>query len=107
MICHNPHNPTLPHTPQDCSACHREIASEKGVSPHVSLACTECHNVPKGHLTSPRAVDAQKPANREFCGRCHAKGATSPSEIPRIDLATHWERYQCWDCHYPHHPEAN
>ncbi len=106
MTCHSPHNPTLPHTPEDCSACHAEIASEKGVSPHALLPCITCHVVPPDHLVNPRSALAQKPAAREFCGQCHAPEADSPPEIPRIDFATHNPRYLCWDCHYPHHPEA-
>ncbi len=106
MSCHNPHNPMLPRTPQDCSACHREISNEKNVSPHVSLACTKCHTVSDEHLKNPKESLPGKPENREFCGQCHSKDANSPREIPRIDLVTHWERYKCWDCHYPHSPEA-
>lgn len=106
MTCHNPHAPTLPHTPEECSACHRVISSQKSVSHHASLPCTKCHNVPREHLTNPRAALVQKPERREFCGQCHDRNADSPREIPRIDLETHWERYLCWDCHYPHYPEA-
>lgn len=106
MTCHNPHDPLLPHSPEECSACHREIANTKRISPHESLECTTCHEVPKQHLATPRFVLAKKPQNREFCGKCHDKGANSPREIPRIDLLTHNARYLCWDCHYPHHPEA-
>ena len=29
----------------------------------------------------------------------------SDKEIPRVDMATHGERYVCWQCHYPHSPE--
>jgi ribosomal protein S27AE len=47
-----------------------------------------------------------KPAGREFCAKCHGREAASPPEIPRIDLASHGGRYLCWDCHYPHSPEA-
>ncbi|MFQ5869027.1 MAG: hypothetical protein ACE5JC_03900 [Candidatus Zixiibacteriota bacterium] len=107
MSCHNPHNPLLPHAPEECSACHREIASQKMVSHHTSLACTRCHTVPEEHLVHPRFALAEKPARREFCGQCHGQEAPSPREIPRIDLHTHGERYLCWDCHYPHHPEAS
>ena len=105
--CHQAHNPTLPHTPHDCSACHREIASQKMVSHHASLECTTCHETPPEHLTNPRAFEVKKPQNKEFCGQCHARDADSPVEIPRIDLLTHGEPYLCWDCHYPHNPEAN
>jgi hypothetical protein len=106
ITCHSPHSPTLPHSPDDCSACHRGIANQKAVSPHTTLACTTCHEVSPEHLTNPRLAVAQKPASRDFCGQCHAQDAASAPEIPRIDLASHGERYLCWDCHYPHHPEA-
>jgi hypothetical protein len=107
MSCHNPHNPVIPHAPDDCSACHRQIASQKMVSHHASLDCTTCHAVPSDHWINPRLIRAQKPLNREFCGQCHDTNADSPAEIPRINIDTHGERYLCWDCHYPHNPEAN
>lgn len=107
MSCHDPHNPLLPHPPEKCSACHREIASEKMVSHHTTLLCTRCHEVPDEHLENPRFIRAKKPTSRNLCGQCHAEGADTPKIIPRIDLDTHGERYLCWDCHYPHHPEAN
>lgn len=106
MTCHNPHNPLLPHSPTECSACHREIASKKMVSPHVSLTCKRCHDVPKGHLDTPRYVKANKPVSRELCGSCHDKNSGSDITIAKIDIETHNERYNCWDCHYPHFPEA-
>ena len=107
MSCHNPHNPTLPNTPEDCSACHRGIYNVKLVSHHAALPCTQCHVVPEGHKNSPHLVQALKPTSRETCGTCHAKNASSDSFVPRIDMDKHGERYLCWDCHYPHYPEAN
>lgn len=107
MSCHNPHNPLLPHSPEECSACHRTIATDKNVSPHADIPCTRCHTVPKEHLVTPKFVMAEKPVDRNFCGGCHARNADSPKSIPRIDLETHNERYLCWECHYPHSPEAN
>jgi hypothetical protein len=106
ITCHSPHSPTLPHSPDDCSACHAGIANEKAVSPHATLVCTTCHTAPAEHLVNPRSSVVAKPTGREFCGQCHGKDASSAPEIPRIDLATHGGRYLCWDCHYPHHPEA-
>jgi hypothetical protein len=106
MSCHNPHAPVLPHPPEECSACHREIANRKMVSHHATVPCTTCHTVPPDHWQNPASVLATKPTNRELCGKCHAKGADSPAEIPRIDLETHNKRYMCWDCHYPHFPEV-
>lgn len=107
MSCHNPHDPLLPHAPETCSACHREIANKKMVSHHTNVACQECHEVSEDHLTSPRFARADRPRSIDVCGKCHARGADSSREIPRIDMESHTQRYFCWDCHYPHHPEAN
>jgi hypothetical protein len=106
MSCHQPHNPTLPQPPGSCSACHREIASEKIVSRHAALECTICHTVPDEHLTNPRFNEVGKPQDKYFCGKCHAPDADSPKEIARVDIETHGGRYLCWDCHYPHYPQA-
>ena len=107
MTCHNPHSPVLPHSPEECSACHRKIASQKQLSHHTDLPCLQCHDVPKGHSDTPRYVEAKKPETREACGVCHSRSADVSKRIQRIDIDTHGERYMCWDCHYPHSPEAN
>jgi len=107
ISCHDPHHPLLPHAPEECSACHREIASQKLVSHHSSLPCTRCHVASETHIKDPRYARAEKPQSRESCGQCHARGADSPREIPRVDIDSHGGRYLCWDCHYPHFPEAN
>jgi hypothetical protein len=103
--CHNPHDPKPPNVPQECSACHAEIARTKELSPHVLLECTTCHTVPQGHKLTPREVRSSIPSDRAFCGKCHAKDAAR-KEAPKIDLATHGEKYLCWQCHYPHMPEV-
>ena len=105
MNCHNPHSPIVAGAVEECAACHAGIANQKTVSHHADIACTRCHNVPKEHFAQPRVFAAQKPANREVCGACHSNAA-SGKEIPQVDLATHGGRYLCWDCHYPHFPEA-
>lgn len=104
ITCHNPHDPKPPRVPQECQACHAEIARTKAVSPHVQLECTTCHTVPQGHKTTPRAVLATMPTERSFCGKCHGK-ESEIRDTPKIDLATHGEKYLCWQCHYPHMPE--
>lgn len=104
--CHSPHAPVPPVTPEECGACHGQIARLKAFSPHVALPCTTCHQAPTAHKVNPRSVRPTKPEQREFCGRCHATDAPSPSTIPRVDMRTHGERYTCWQCHYPHYPEA-
>ncbi|RMF88632.1 MAG: hypothetical protein D6736_09990 [Nitrospinota bacterium] len=105
ITCHSPHDPEPPEVPRACEACHAEIVRTKAVSPHAPLECTTCHTVPDEHKVTPRSVRPSKPEQREFCGKCHRVG-TQDGEIPKIDLATHGERYLCWQCHYPHMPEA-
>lgn len=107
ITCHNPHDPTPPEIPGECSACHAQISRTKAVSPHSSLECVTCHDTPQKHSENPRANLPQKPRERAFCGQCHARGAESPREIPRIDLESHGEQYLCWQCHYPHYPESH
>ncbi|NOY60411.1 MAG: hypothetical protein GXO75_15985 [Calditrichaeota bacterium] len=106
ITCHDPHDPKPPVTPKECHACHGAIARTKSLSHHVYVPCTRCHETPDEHKVRPRIVVASKPKTREFCGECHAKDAPSEKSIPRVDLATHGERYVCWQCHYPHLPEA-
>jgi len=105
ISCHNPHDPKPPTTPEECQACHAEIARTKAVSPHVMLQCTTCHTVPDQHKISPRMAAATKPTEREFCGKCHGKQAPAGGP-PRIDMVSHYEKYPCWQCHYPHMPEV-
>ena len=104
--CHEAHDPRTPETPKECSACHAEIARTKSVSHHVYVTCVKCHETPEDHKISPRVYRPNKPVSREFCGSCHAKGADASKDILRIDMETHGERYVCWQCHYPHLPEA-
>jgi hypothetical protein len=106
LKCHNPHDPTPPHVPSSCAACHGLIARTKAVSPHRSLECDTCHKADARHRENPRAHLPGKPSERAFCGGCHAKDAKSAKEIPRIDIASHGGSYLCWQCHYPHDPEA-
>ena len=103
--CHNPHAPEPPRTPEQCGACHGEIARTKAVSSHALLPCTRCHETEKRHRVDPISSRPSKPADRAFCGGCHAKEADSPKEIPRVDMAAHGNGYVCWQCHYPHFPE--
>jgi len=111
--CHEPHDPTPPDVPSSCAACHAGVARTKSVSHHALLDCQTCHEAPEEHRQDPRGFLAKKPTSRDFCGQCHDKGATPPDlealrgkRIPRIELATHGDRYVCWQCHYPHFPEA-
>lgn len=110
ISCHKAHDPKPPETPKECEACHATIARTKALSPHVYIACTRCHTTPEEHKVTPRRVSPSIPETREFCGGCHAKDApkTEPQAetAPKVDMATHGERYVCWQCHYPHLPEA-
>jgi ribosomal protein S27AE len=105
VTCHNPHDPKPPSTPQECQACHAEIARMKALSAHVLLECTECHTTPVQHKIQPRIVKASIPTDRDFCGKCHSK-TVQAKDTPKVEMATHGEKYLCWQCHYPHMPEA-
>jgi Cytochrome c554 and c-prime len=117
VTCHTPHAPAPPSgAPSTCAACHGEIARTKAASRHAALPCTRCHDVPDQHKETPRTSLATKPSTREFCGQCHAKGTSAPSElrgpkdeilaIPQIDMGQHGRRFLCQQCHYPHSPEV-
>jgi len=106
ISCHEPHNPKPPHIPEECGACHGEIARTKAVSHHTSLECTQCHTTPEEHKISPQSFHPSKPQDRKFCGKCHGEEAESDKNIPRIDLQSHEPGHVCWQCHYPHYPEV-
>jgi hypothetical protein len=105
ISCHDPHAPKPPEVPKECSACHGEISRTKAISPHVMLDCVTCHVVPERHKEAPHTAKPTKPEKREFCGKCHAKDKGT-LDAPKVDIATHGEKYLCWQCHYPHMPEA-
>jgi hypothetical protein len=107
ISCHDPHDPTPPETPGSCSACHAQIARTKAISHHATLDCETCHVAAPEHRENPRAYLPKKPTENAFCGQCHARGADSPANIPRVDLASHAGRDLCWQCHYPHFPEGS
>ncbi|OGF68246.1 MAG: hypothetical protein A2Y62_16120 [Candidatus Fischerbacteria bacterium RBG_13_37_8] len=104
--CHNPHDPTPPTIPSKCSACHANITRTISLSYHASLECKTCHETPPEHIENPSLNLPHKPAERSFCGNCHDPKAQSAKNIPRVDLETHYPGYLCWQCHYPHFPEA-
>jgi hypothetical protein len=106
ISCHEPHDPKPPNVPENCSACHGEISRSKAVSHHTDIECEFCHETPELHKTSPREYRPSKPQDRNFCGQCHGQAATTDTAAPRIDMNTHETRYVCWQCHYPHLPEA-
>lgn len=109
ITCHDPHQPEPPVTPEECGACHGQIARQKAISHHAPLGCTTCHETPERHKVAPRTVRPGKPADRSFCGGCHGEDAPNQAglpQIPRVNLRTHGEGYLCWQCHYPHYPET-
>lgn len=106
ITCHKPHDPKPPTVPGECTACHAGIERTKAVSPHALLECTTCHVTPEQHKVTPRSVRPSKPTGREFCGQCHGKDSRVQGP-PKIELATHGEKYLCWQCHYPHMPEVD
>lgn len=106
LDCHDAHNPAAEKTLDSCAACHRVISRQKRTSRHASLDCSTCHTAPSDHARNPIVAQVRKPQSRSFCGGCHRTDADSPKRIPRISIDEHYPRYLCWDCHYPHRPEA-
>lgn len=107
ISCHDPHAPNPPSTPGECNACHGNIARTKALSPHALLECIRCHVTPEGHKLTPRSVRAGKFSERADCGQCHDQDAVVDKLIPRVDVARHGGENLCWQCHYPHSPEAS
>ncbi len=107
FTCHNPHDPRPPHAPKECSSCHLHIARIMSESAHADLSCTRCHETSKKHMVEPKDFRSTTPIERGFCGGCHAAGAHGPKEFPRVDMMEHYNEYLCWQCHYPHLPEAH
>lgn len=107
ITCHQPHDPKPPQVPKACDACHAKIQRTMSLSRHANLNCMECHETPKQHKVLPRNYMPKKPQSREFCGKCHGQDAASHKDIPRINMSSHGEKYRCWECHYPHMPEAH
>jgi len=103
--CHNAHDPKPPTVPGECTACHAGVARTKAVSPHALLECTKCHDTPEEHKVAPRSAHPSKPTTRAFCGQCHGKDS-KVADAPKVDVASHGEKYLCWQCHYPHMPEV-
>jgi hypothetical protein len=106
ISCHDPHDPVPPETPKDCEACHAAIARTKAVSHHVYLGCSDCHTASEEHRINPRQNPPSKPSSRAECGRCHADGGEGSEDTKRVDMDVHGSGYVCWQCHYPHMPEA-
>ena len=105
--CHNPHQADLPSVPESCGACHGRTTRVMAASLHQTLACTQCHENSDAHKSTPRLTRPTKPQASQFCGTCHGVGTTAaPKETKRVDLATHYNTYSCWQCHFPHDPEV-
>ena len=107
ITCHSPHDPKPPQVPKGCEACHTKIQRTLALSRHTSLSCTTCHETPKQHNNIPREYPPKKMQTRESCGKCHAQNAPGLKEIPRVNMASHGQKYLCWECHSPHMPEAH
>jgi hypothetical protein len=105
VTCHSPHAPEPPVTPEECGACHGQIARQKSVSHHATLSCSTCHVAQDEHKLSPREFRPTRPRDRPFCGGCHSEEALAGVGIPQVDLGSHGNSYLCWQCHYPHYPE--
>ncbi len=105
IACHRPHDPKPPQPLKRCAACHQKVQRVLSVSIHANLDCTTCHETPNEHFIKPGEFPPKRMQSRQTCLNCHDKALRS-TEAPGIDAATHGEKYLCWQCHYPHMPEA-
>jgi hypothetical protein len=106
VFCHHPHDPKTPQPLKKCEACHAKIQSQLSLSNHSGLDCMSCHEVDKQHYVQPRENPPKRMLSRQVCLRCHNKTLSHPEGIATIDGTSHGEKYLCWQCHYPHMPEA-
>jgi predicted CXXCH cytochrome family protein len=88
----------------DCADCHRQ-AESLIASPHVFIACQNCHGPAAGHPDDPPklAIDT----GRGLCLRCHADfsySAGGRDAVPGIAPLGHYPGRSCVGCHDPHQP---
>ena len=89
-----------------CATCHTDISNIKSIGVHKKINCQTCHGPGIKHADDPTKNKLEKPSEREFCGKCHAKNiARSTSVIRQIDLTKHNVGSKCIKCHNPHSPE--
>ncbi len=86
-----------------CAECHEEPAAQIAKGRHRGLSCESCHGPGAAHAEDPSEA-APKPANPQFCLRCHARQVSRPAKFPQIDLADHFPDQRCAECHDPHTP---
>lgn len=106
VSCHRPHDPKPLKPLKKCEACHAKIQRELSLSNHSNLECSSCHDVQKQHYSQPRENLPKRLLSRLICLRCHDKSSSKAPDILTIDGMSHGEKYLCWQCHYPHIPEA-
>ncbi|MCZ7356913.1 MAG: multiheme c-type cytochrome [Candidatus Methanoperedens sp.] len=85
-------------------SCHTTIYSIWSTSGHKTVNCETCHGASENHVSNVRIMPTPANASRDFCGLCHFKRISRPSDFPQIDPESHGENLQCTYCHNPHKP---
>jgi len=115
---------------ESCKKCHENQVEELSYGFHATLACEGCHGPAYKHASYaglaepgnfPDSLLLRKPADREFCAKCHdrnfsrikfASDSTDISHITMVVVSEHNhfineetnEIIRCVECHYPHSP---
>lgn len=87
-----------------CADCHINTYSIWANSSHKTINCETCHGPSREHVDNNRIMPQPANDSKEFCGLCHFKKRTRPSEFPQIPEYGHGEDLKCTYCHNPHKP---
>ena len=87
-----------------CVECHEDKVEEIESGMHANISCESCHGPGLVHFDNPETTNIIIPAEREFCGRCHAFNLTREGKVAQVDLSEHNIENQCIECHNPHIP---
>jgi hypothetical protein len=90
---------------QACFECHQDVEDKKSTDVHSDIHCETCHGPGAKHVTTGKAEDILKPADRQFCGVCHSlNAARQKNAVFQVDLSVHNVGKSCIECHNPHQP---
>ncbi len=92
---------------QTCLECHEDKAMELESDMHSGISCETCHGPGLKHSENPDSSKMIVPAERAFCGLCHAFNPTREGILTQIDINEHNVKYKCIECHNPHAPWEN
>jgi predicted CXXCH cytochrome family protein len=89
-----------------CAGCHSDKTQSINKSPHLKIACENCHGPAGNHPEDPPKLTINR--DRSLCIRCHssltAYPGTARARMKTINPNFHNPGLECANCHNPHHP---